>query len=420
MFLHSIQKKAGRFMGRFLKKNDNGIPFFVSIGAGLNQIPLIREAKKAGFHVIGVDTNPNAHGFFTCDLKIQESIVNYKEIYYKLQELLVDGSIKGVMTRSFGPAIATTAYLAEQFNIPYLPFSVCENFTDKVLMKQLFAEEGILTSKIIQTSRTGKKEKIAPDRYPLIFKPVTGHAKKGVRMIASASDLTARQKEAADAGTAYIIEEYIHGDEIIALGIVNKKEFHLVDITDKKTTPPPVFVDLIHSAPSMHEELFTRIQHIGQKVSQAFSIETSPLVMEFIVTASRDLYLIEAVPEFGGEFLADVLIPSRSGYNFIGEAIKACTGENFSPPLLRKKRKAAVIRYITGKKGTLASCNPDGPRKARGVVFSRIFKEIGSEVGEPRDNLDRIGVIAVTGKTPRDAEEKAEQAVTSFNIRIKT
>ena len=65
--------------------------YFVSIGAGINQIPLILEARHAGFQVIGVDMNPSAPGFYHCDLKIQESIQDYENIYIKLRELLIDG-----------------------------------------------------------------------------------------------------------------------------------------------------------------------------------------------------------------------------------------------------------------------------------------------------------------------------------------
>src|SRR4030043_2410820 len=104
------------------KKKTQQLPFFVSIGAGLNQIPLIIEAKKLKFHVIGVDNNTAAPGFYSCDLKIQESIENRDTLYKKLRELLIDGDIIGIMTKSYGAAIITTSYLTEKFNIPYLPF----------------------------------------------------------------------------------------------------------------------------------------------------------------------------------------------------------------------------------------------------------------------------------------------------------
>ena len=110
----------------FNKRKRQQLKYFVSIGSGLNQIPLITEAKKLGFHVIGVDANVSAPGFYQCDLKIQESVENYDIIYKKLIELLVDGDIHGVMTKSYGPAIVTTSYLTEKFKIPFVPFSSSE------------------------------------------------------------------------------------------------------------------------------------------------------------------------------------------------------------------------------------------------------------------------------------------------------
>ena len=122
----------------FRKKKTQQVHYFVSIGAGLNQIPLIKEAKKLGLHVIGVDANASAPGFYHCDLKIQESIENYDVIYKKLLELLVDGEIHGIMTKSYGTAIMTTSYLAEKFNIPFIPHSNSVSFINKRKMKSIF------------------------------------------------------------------------------------------------------------------------------------------------------------------------------------------------------------------------------------------------------------------------------------------
>lgn len=395
------------------------IHFFISIGAGLNQIPLIREAKKLGLNIIGVDYNPSAPGFVYCDLKIQESITNYNDIYYKLQELLVDGDIRGILTKSYGSAITTTAHLSSKFNIPFLPARICENFIDKVRMKKTFKTNNLPTSKTINVPLSEIKQKINSQQFPLIFKPVTGHGKIGVKLINSMKELTEHMKEYNSRETSFLLEEYIKGDEIIALGIVNEGQFHLVDITDKITSPLPNFVDIMHISPSKYYHLFNKIQELGQAVSEAFSITTSPLIMEMIVQENETLYLIEAVPEFGGEFLSDILIPTRTGYNFIGQAIKANTRSGFTPPVQKNNKSSVVVKYISGTKGTLASCTPKGPEQMKQTIFSRIFKEIGSEVDEPVNNLDRIGVVVVQDKSSVAAIESAQKAVDSLNIRIK-
>ena len=395
------------------------IKYFISIGAGLNQIPLIKEAKKQKFQVIGIDKNVASPGFINCDLKIQESIEDYKEIHTKLLELLIDGKIYGILTKSFGNAIKTTSYLNEKFEIPFLPFDKCDYFINKKIMKNTFIINDIQTPETLNfTSRT-KFSKMSDSQFPIIAKPVVGHGKTGVSHINKPNEMKKVVDQNKRNKENYIYEKFVNGDEIIVAGIIYKSKFHLIDITDKETTYPPHFVDKIHISPSKYYHLYDKLQEIGQKVTHAFGIDTSPMIMEFVIDDNEEIFLIEAVPEFGGEFISDIIIPQRLGYNFIGEMIKAITEGGFKPPIRKKTKNYVICRYIIGKNGTLASCNPKGPASIRGILFSRIFKEIGSKVVTPVTNHDRIGVVVGKGKTLENAMRITEKAEESFNIKIK-
>ncbi|PKL15671.1 MAG: hypothetical protein CVV49_20205 [Spirochaetae bacterium HGW-Spirochaetae-5] len=133
----------------FWKRKKPSKVYFVSIGAGVNQIPLIKEAKRGGFQVIAVDMNPSAPGFYHCDLKIQESIEDYESIYIKLREMLVDGKISAIMTKSYGSAIITTAYLCEKFGLPFLPFEESKKFLNKKITKKIYIDNGIPSASVI-------------------------------------------------------------------------------------------------------------------------------------------------------------------------------------------------------------------------------------------------------------------------------
>ncbi len=403
----------------FIKKFKN-LPasYFVSIGAGFNQIPLIETAKKMGFQVIGVDTNPCAPGFIMCDLKIQEAVDNYLDIYMKLSELLIDGEIKGIMTKSYGAAMKTASYLSEKFNIPFIPFSRSCDFINKKRMKEIFKKNRILSPAVLKIDHKSRLKKKWNIKFPVIKKPAVGHAKEGITIINNKDEMAASIKT-KDTYEKFIFEEFIKGEEIIAIGIVHRKKFYLAEITDKVTTPFPHFVDILHAAPSKYFHMHEEIMIIGQNVADAFEVTTSPMVMEFIVSEKGKLYLIEAVPEFGGEFLSDILIPVRTGYHIIAEAVKGNTESGFKAPRMKRTKTSIVVKYITGKKGTLLSFNPQGPRQIGGVVFSRIFKEIGSAVSEPVNNLDRVGVIVASGNSMNEAIHRAEDAEKKFNIRYK-
>lgn len=245
-----------------------------------------------------------------------------------------------------------------------------------------------------------------------------GHAKEGVRLLQNADDLRKNWPDAKNKKNL-IFERYITGDEIIIIGIVHRGKFYLVDVTDKKVSDDTSFVDLIHTSPSRYFHRNQDLIKTGQDITDLFRLNSTPLIIECIVCTDGSIHVIEAVPEFGGEFLSDIAVPARTGYNFISQAIRSQTGLPFKAPSLKKPRHAVAVRYITGTRGKLVSYNPEQPRRNKAVKFSRIFKEIGSEVIPPENNHDRLGVVITRGKNVEDALKSAEDAVELFNIRIK-
>ncbi len=401
----------------FYFRKKKPINFFVSIGAGINQISLIIEAKKANFQVIGVDINSSAPGFYHCDLKIQESIDDYENIYVKLRELLVDGKISAVMTKSYGNAIITTSFLCEKFGLPFIPFEESKKFLNKRITRKIYSELNIPLTTMLQITPKTKIQALKDNIFPIIAKPQIGHAKIDVKLIENKDELATFIS--LHKGEDFIYEKFLEGREIICAGQIYQRKYYNVIISDKKTTPHPYFVDIRHTTPSVYSHLSDKIIDIGQKIADAFNIQTSPMIMEFVIDNNENLYLLESVPEFGGEFIPDVMIPAATGYNHLRNAINAATGIDFKIPGKKTVNIPVVVNYITGENGILNSCNTDSIKKTDGIIFSRIFKDIGSKISLPASNHDRIGVIVAKGKTLENAIETAELAKSEMNIRIK-
>ncbi len=385
----------------FWKKRKPSNEYFVSIGAGVNQIPLIKEAKKGGFQVIAVDMNPSAPGFYHCDLKIQESIEDYESIYIKLREMLVDGKISSIMTKSYGNAIITTAYLCEKFGLPFLPLEESRKFMNKKITKKIYSEAGILTPAVINITAKTRAAGIKENLFPIIAKPQTGHAKMDVILLDTAEELDKFKKHHNIQD--FIFEQYVQGDEIICAGLIHEKKYYHILMSDKETTPHPYFADLLHTAPSKHQNLIEKTIDTGRKLADAFNIQTAPLIMEFIVDKDENLYLLEAVPEFGGEFIPDIMIPAATGYSHLGSTLKAASSNEFKAPSKLTVNNAVAVKYITGTNGVLTSCSTDAVKGLDDIIFTRIFKHIGDKTATPSTNHDRIGVIVSSGKTVQQA-----------------
>jgi len=401
----------------FWKRKKPSNDYFVSIGAGVNQIPLIKEAKKCGFQVIAVDMNPSAPGFYHCDLKIQESIEDYESIYIKLREMLFDGKISAIMTKSYGTAIITTAYLCEKFGLPFLPLEDSRKFLNKKITKKVYSDSGILTPATINITPKTRVSGIKENLFPIIAKPQTGHAKMDVILLNTPSEL--EKFRSHHHVQDFIFEQFVSGDEIICAGLIHENKYYHILMSDKETTPHPYFADLLHTAPSKHQSLIDKTIETGSILAEAFNIQTAPLIMEFIVDKDRNLYLLEAVPEFGGEFIPDIMIPAATGYSHLGNTLKAASSYDFKAPLKITVNNAVAVKYLTGTNGILTSCSTDAVKKIDDIIFTRIFKHIGDKTATPSTNHDRIGVIVSSGKTVQQAVENAVLAEEEMNIRIK-
>ncbi|MCX7999538.1 MAG: hypothetical protein N3A69_11415, partial [Leptospiraceae bacterium] len=86
-------------------------PYILSLGGGKNQLPFVEACIRNGFKTIVVDKNPKAPAFSIADIKIIESVTEYRKIYLLLLKAFFYSSIAGIGCRSFGKANWTLAYL---------------------------------------------------------------------------------------------------------------------------------------------------------------------------------------------------------------------------------------------------------------------------------------------------------------------
>lgn len=385
------------------------IMYIVSVGAGKNQIPLIKACKELGYAIIGIDKNPKAEGFLYCDIKIIESIYNYHEIYLQLKELLVFDDIAAVITRSFGQAIKTVAYLCQQFSLPYIDFNTVDSLVDKCKFRAIALQHDI---SMPQGSIFYKKNlhKLNTLFFPCIIKPPQGHAKESVKLIDSYQEL--RSYTQAIKHDTVLIEEYIDGDEIIVIGFVHNRTFYILDISDKILNAKPYFVDRVHILPSHYYTMYSELQKIGQKITNAFELQATPLLMECIIS-KNNIYVIEAACEFGGEYLADYAIPARSTCNIFKSFVQAIvTGEVNMPS---QSTKAAVVKYIMGRKGKLISYTMPNHKH---LIHAEIFAKAGDTLHYPKNNHERLGVIVTKGKTVEKASQTADTLLEQMHIII--
>ena len=372
--------------------------YYISYGTGSHQEPLIRAALEQGYKVVGVDQDIQSAGMSLCDIKIEESILNFRKIYKKLSLLPVDLEIVGGFSASFGKAILSWAYLVERLKLNGLTRPLTEVLLDKYETRRTLKESKI-KNKLYQQPRfttvgsyivlNNLVEKVG---FPMVIKPKQGYAKKDIFLIEDMKKLKkflnkGFLKEKNINPGKMIFEGFVPGNEITVVGFVQNFRFHLVSISDKRTSPYPPFIEVEHTSPSMFHGLKETIEGAHQNIVDALQIPSSPVVSEWKYR-NRHLYLIEISPQIPGEYIGQFLIPSSLEYDYFANLVRLTLDQNIETPTWENVDLTKTVRVKYWIQKPLAHVWESWQRDAQ---FHVVLNETPNF--PPESNHDRYGAM---------------------------
>lgn len=367
--------------------------YFVSLGAGNHQVPLIIAAKSLGYSVIAIDQNPNSSGFSLADTKIIGSIFDRQFI---IQELQNHENIVGLYSRSFGKAVEVANSIAKSFNLVSNSHPALRFFRNKQKYKS------VLQSWQIPVPNDYKNAK----QY--IVRPATGYAKEGLRIVTQkeAKQFKALQNNPIKNDHNFqntFIEPFIeNARECILLAFVIDSSFYPVVITDRFRNDD--FSDRMHVFPSTlpAEVRYQMVEHCRRIVRRS-KITQGPFLAEFIIDQNNRPYLVECAPEVGGEFLADDLVPAVLNLPYFELLIQIYTRTNLDSikkrliALLEEPRSTSMVIGFSSAESTVTPLKDFqfSPQiyNHSGFYFARQLPAIANS----RPNSRRSKVIALTG-----------------------
>jgi hypothetical protein len=185
-------------------------------------------------------------------------------------------------------------------------------------------------------------------------------------------------------------------------------------ITSKRVSKSePLFAEILHRYPAeipLHVE--EQVREMMQIAVDTAGLRTSAVVGEFIFDGEK-IWLVEAAPETGGEFLADWMFPALTGQNYFRWFVDLLTSR--SMPAVPDRRGSAVIRYILPHEGVFLGL--DWPHSA--MQQSRILAVPGQRVSRSRGNLDRLAAFCLHSldETPESLTDRADRIAEQTEIR---
>lgn len=390
------------------------------LGASALQVPAIKKAKELGYQIILVDYDTNAVGFPLADIKLVVSTLDQEEVY---RQALIYKPDVVITSTSDGP-VRTAAYVNEKLGKqPDLSYKDSLCATIKNYMRDRLKENHLPIPEYYAVNNFNEfTEAVRKLEGCCIIKPADNAGSRGVVLLNGSSFpsndqlLQAYEYSRENArGGVVMVEEYMTGPEVSVEAMTVNEETTIVTITDKFITPPPYFVEIAHSEPSiLDEKTQEQICQITKKALKAIGLINAPSHTEIKVTKEGPK-IVELAARLGGDFITSKLVPLSTGVDMVGNSVLLATGANVD--LTPTRQNGSAIHFIQGAEGILKNIVVNKEiYHLEGIEEVSLYKKPGDLTHNTRSSNDRLGHIITTGKTASEALERAKKALSYIHI----
>lgn len=317
------------------------------IGASYLQLPLVKKAKKLGLetHVFAWEEGAVA----------REIADHFYPISILEKEIILDTCRKiqphGVLSIASDLAVPTVNFIAKELGLTGNSFSCTNYTTKKQLMRAQLYQAGLPCPAFLSLDDPAKLLFAGTEKlnYPLIVKPTDRSGSRGVTKAKTIDDLEQAVMDAFNASFEkhVIVEEFISGQEFSVETISWQGKHHFLAITDKTTTGEPYFVETEQHQPAeIDEAQKNEIIDLVFRSLDALELEYGAAHSEIIVTADKQIYIVEIGSRMGGDFIGSDLVYLSTGYDYLKGIIDISLG-HFTEPVKTREKCSGV--YFLGK-----------------------------------------------------------------------
>ncbi|MDX7986329.1 ATP-grasp domain-containing protein [Xenorhabdus sp. 12] len=313
-------------------------------------------------------------------------------------------------------AVEATALIAQHLNIPWNTPDNIRVIKDKFLLRNKLKEKGINQPDIAACSTIQEAIHFleqSGSQGPWIVKPRIGLGSEGVSIVRQKSDLQAAfENLSQEDRQAFLIEEYVVGQEYSVEGVLISGEAQFFGITKKILIDNDTFIECGHIIPApISKNLAQKIYAEVRKAIDAVELRYGLFHVEFWVNENAiTLGEIHARP--GGGFInwMTELVTDIETY---GIALDDLRGQVTPPPATWPSNayvfsKSAGINYLQPAPGIIEQMGDlESIRQHPHCVRLHCTLRAGDTVPEVTSwkDLESIGYLIVTGENSAQVEQ---------------
>jgi biotin carboxylase len=328
------------------------------LGAGTDQLPAYREAKRRGYRLVAVDQRTDSPGAVVADRFLPVSTRDTDRIVSALGE----ERLAGIVVTASDAALGSQRELATRLGLPYRPAGRAVRASmDKTFFRQVVAECGLPTyGWVAGTDPAALAADAARLPLPVVVKPTDASGGKGITLVTRTAQLPAAIRTAAGQSRSglLLVEEYVPGRHYAVEIWMRGGEPHFVPVTEKRMTPLPLMVTTGHLIPArLDAATLAEVRDTLAALCRALGIADGPANFDFVRTGSGQIYVIEVGARLGGNAYPQ-LMADAWGVDTVAAAVSLSLGEPFD---LTPTRCRVCLLHIIGSPLT-------GPAVVRSVT----------------------------------------------------
>jgi biotin carboxylase len=397
------------------------------VGGGVESVPGILSAKEMGLRVVVSDGNPDAAGFDHADEHFVVSTYDVeRHLHLASNYNRTARPLDGVLCVASDVAF-TVASIAHELGLPGIAPKTARLSQDKLAMKEHFRAAGVPIPWFEEVESSGQLESLVKTRgLPLVLKPVDSRGARGVLQLKNGIDLAeayANSRACSPTGRV-MVEEFLQGPQISSESIFVEAGTTTPGFSDRNYEYlerfSPYIVENGGEQPSRLDGVNRRSAiRTVEEAAQSLGLMSCTVKGDLVITPEGPKIIEVALRLSGGWFATDQ-IPLATGVDIVVIAIRLALGEPVDLAEIEPAPAEGVaIRYFFPDPGRVVSVTGVEFFQTRNWVHKIcLFVKPGDEVKTVTDHTKRAGFVITTGKSRREAVERAEHVVE--NVEIKT
>lgn len=386
------------------------------VAGGLPQITLINQLKARGVETVLVDGSPSPLAKEYADSFYQANIFDVE----RLIEIAKNEKVDFVITVCADQVLLVVSQIAEALGLPwYIDYATAKLVSDKELMKKIFVENSIPTSRYVVMDELDF-EIIKHLNYPLIVKPVDAYSSKGVKKVTDKESLRVAFAEARDISRnkKVIVEEFFVGEEISVDLFIEDGKAHVLCISNSDKVKDDNHFAIFRGRFPVNatENLKEEISKVSQLIADSFGLKNGPMLVQML-TDGEKVTVLEFCARTGGA-MKWLLINRASGVDVIKGVIDITMGLKPNIQVKAPETKYIVNDFIYCKKGIFDHLEGFEEQVKKGNISDyRMLRPKGwSASGNIASSTDRLCGVTFQANSLDEFNQKHREFVDNVKI----